>query len=205
MCLSHSRSQQRHLPLAPQIDHAIAIWDDGRREEAIDCLRDLADRFPDESEIHLWLAPMLVVEGDFDRALEHARLAVELEPQHPNVLFRAAHDVRWRDTALARSYLERCKAIVASDESVFFPFPEDVPHLEGLLALDEGRPDEGLAYLKRAFALQPDGVSIAGDLAEAYLALGDPDAAAQVVAQGLHHRPGDEWLLGIQRDHLDLL
>ena len=155
------------IRVAPDVDRAEALWAEARRDEAIEVLRDLAQRLPDEPEVHLRLAPMLVVEGDYWGAATHARRAVELAPDDPNVLFRAAGKARWGDAVASRSYLEQAKAILAQKaDGTFFPFDDDIPHLEGVLAFDEGRPHVGLAYLERAAALQSDELSIAGDLAQ---------------------------------------
>jgi tetratricopeptide (TPR) repeat protein len=192
---------RRELRVAPEIDHAEELWREARRDEAVELLRDLARRVPDEPEVHLRLAPMFVVQDDYGRAAEHALRAVDLAPDDPNVLFRAASQARWGDSSASRDYLERAKEIIAGDGgAIVFPFDDDLPHLEGLLAFDEGRPDIGLDYLERAFALQPDAVSVAGDLAQGYLEHGRADDALDVIRKGLQERPGDERLLRIYND-----
>jgi Flp pilus assembly protein TadD len=189
------------IRVAPDVDRAEALWAEARRDEAIEALRDLAERLPNESEVHLRLAPMLVVEGDYQGAATHARRAVELEPDDPNVLFRAAAKARWGDAAASRSYLEQAKAILAqTTDGAFFPFDDEILHLEGVLAFDEGRPHVGLAYLERAAALQPHEVSVGGDLAQAYLHHGRVDDAIDVIREKLAHHPGDERLLRIYND-----
>ena len=76
-------------------------------------------------------------------------------------------------------------------------FADDVPHLEGLLEFDEGRPSVGLARLEKAFDLQPQSRFVAGDLAEAYVRHERYADAVEVIAQGLQHHAGDERLLRI--------
>jgi tetratricopeptide (TPR) repeat protein len=197
-----ARWMRAEIEIAPDLDHAEGLFRSGQRTEALHVMTRLVERLPDEPEAHLRLAPALVVEGEFDRASAHALRAAELGPGDPNVLFRAAHSARWGDTAGSRSYLERMKTILADEpDHPFFPFYDDVPHLEGLLACDEGRPEEGVAYLEQAFALQPSRVDVAGDLAEAYIRSERVEDAVNVVREGLRSLPDDERLLEIYTEY----
>lgn len=187
---------QRQLVVGADIARAEALWFDARREEAVALLLDLSRRVPHEPEVHLRLAPMLVVAGDYAGAAEHSRHAAALAPSDPNVLFRAATTARWDDPSASRRYLEQTKALRAGNESgTRFAFDDNIAGLEGLLASDEGRPHVALAYLRKAVALQPEEPSAVGDLAEANLRLGRIDDAVDVITQGLQRHPGDERLL----------
>ena len=66
--------------IAPEADRAERLWDQTRRADAQEVLRQLAERYPNEPEIHLRLAPMLIVAGLYGEAAEHARRAAALAP-----------------------------------------------------------------------------------------------------------------------------
>ena len=102
------------LVIAPEADRAQELWNQTRRLHAKQVLLQLAQRCPDEPEIHLRLAPMLIVEGLDEEAAEHARRAAVLAPNDPNTLFRAAEKARWGDREAARGFLAQAKSLVAS-------------------------------------------------------------------------------------------
>jgi len=58
-------------------------------------------------------------------------------------------------------------------------------HMRGLLALEGGRPDEGIEWLERSLALNPDQPAAHSNLGNAWLARGEPQKALSSFEQAL--------------------
>ena len=185
---------------AREEDRARTIFDEGRTEDAITAMQGLADRFPDDAGIHLWLASMYMTLENFEQMAVHVQHALDAEPDDPIVMFRAACRIRWSDTGRARVLLEDSKrGIAASSDLRGGAFRPDFDHLEGLIAHDEGNVEEAVRHLERAFRDEPNGIGHGADLAVAYLEQDRPRDALDVIARALEHHPGDGRLLRLQR------
>jgi protein O-mannosyl-transferase len=125
---------------------------------------------PDRARPHGGLGIVLDRLGDFEEAVHHLRIAVAQDPNDPDVLTNMgvvlANQKRYSE---AMPYLERANRIN----------PNHVPGLVtlGNALIETGRPDKALGYLVRALALRPDEPVLRYDLARAYLALGQREAA----------------------------
>lgn len=95
----------------------------------------------------------------------------------------AARDHRARDYAAAA---HACDAILAQAPADF-----DALHLRGVLHLDQQRPQEALAYLRRAGQGRPDLPQLLFHIGNALLALKLYDDAADAFRHSLALRPGD--------------
>ena len=178
---------------------ALALFDEGRTDQGIAAMQVLADRFPGEAPLHLWLSSMTVTVGRFDDAAAHADRALAAAPDDPIVLFRAASVLRWSDTARARALLEASERGLAPDSLLADVLRPDFDHLNGLIAHDEGRLEVAVGHFERAFRAEPDGLGHGADLAVAYLEAGRHRDALDVIARALEHYPGGERLLELQR------
>jgi thioredoxin-like negative regulator of GroEL len=69
----------------------------------------------------------------------------------------------------------------------------------------EGRREEAILLLERAFRADPSAVGVAADLAEGYLELGRVDDARAVLATAQRPRPDDERLRELQAKLIDVV
>lgn len=176
------------------------MWEEGRAGEALALLDTLLVRFPLEPEVHLLAAAMAVERNDTQDAAAYARRAVEIDPDDPHTLVQAATWAEPADPEWAGACLERVRPLLAEhpERPEYFVLGNELLHLEGRLALRQGRYKDALDPLKRAFATEPHRVGYAIDLATVCLALGQRESARDVVARALEHSPGDERLQQFQ-------
>ena len=188
----HAKRMLRQLPLASELARVFPLWSEGRTTEAEQVLHDLAERFPDEPEPHLRLAAMAVERGDDAVAVDRARRAIALEPHEVHTLVRAAWWARRGDPVLARAWTNEAKELAPGTSD--FRFAEELLHVDALLAWSEGRQDEALVLLRRAFDADPGAVGVALDLVDGYAEHGRVEDARSVLAIAQEHRPDDERL-----------
>jgi tetratricopeptide (TPR) repeat protein len=125
---------------------------------------------PDRLRAHGGLGLVLESMGDLEAGTRHLSIAVAHYPNDPDILTNMAVAlVDQKRYSEAVSYLERANRI-------------DPNHVPGLVTLgnaliEAGRPDQGLGYLLRALPLRPEEPVLRYDLARAYLALGEYEAA----------------------------
>ena len=140
----------RRLVPAPQYAffEAKALAGLGRLDEALDTVREYADD-PNTPAWLYWgqLADVFHAAKLGDRAIECSEKAVEHAPDNPTVLIDLAMALlRYRrDQARARPLLERARAHEISD--LLAPF---VLMAEGVLALEEGRPEKARGLLEES-------------------------------------------------------
>ena len=106
------------------------------------------DAHQEDAEIHYQRARCLEVEGEYEKAIEDLRGAVELDPNHAAALFRLGYacDLRGLDDA-ALEYYERCVALRPT-------FTNALLNL-GLLHEDLGQWDKAIECYKRVLAAEP--------------------------------------------------
>lgn len=194
---------RRRAEYAREENRAVALWGEGRTDDAITAMHGLAERWPDDPDPHLWLAAMETALERFEVAATHARVALVAAPDDPVVALRSVSTIRRVDVAAARELLEASKVGLQSRGSLRDAFRPDVDHADGLLACDEGRIDAGIAHFEAAFATEPDGVGYGADLALAYLHVGRNRNALDVIAKALEHQPGNQRLLELERRALE--
>jgi Flp pilus assembly protein TadD len=162
----------------------------------------LITRFPNEPEPHLVLAAMAVERGDDAIAADHAHRAVALAQSEPHTLVQAAWWARRAESAVARRWTDEAKDLARQADD--FRLTEELLHLDGILAWMEGRREEAILLLERAFRADPSAVGVAADLAEGYLELGRVDDARALLATAQRPRPDDERLRELQAKLIDV-
>jgi Flp pilus assembly protein TadD len=189
------------LPSAPYVDQANALFDAGRLDDAEGVLAYALARLPDDPEVHLRLASLAATRGKVEVAARHARCAVEVGPDDPNLLVRAASPMRWHDHDGARECVDRAARLTAGvDDPERFPLRWGLIHLDGVLTFDAGDHGLGIALLERAFGAEPESVGFGDDLAQAYLVVGRISDARATITEALEHRPDDERLLRLRAE-----
>jgi Flp pilus assembly protein TadD len=133
-----------------------------QEQEAIKFLSGAVQQFPDDPEIRVLYASILLAVRPDDVAAEAAK-AVELGPNDPVILVRAGHLLFGRgDRNAARSCAARAKELVQPD----FILMSGLLNLEGLLAAVEGRDDLAEEKLRAAWEGDPSFAASAVDLAK---------------------------------------
>jgi tetratricopeptide (TPR) repeat protein len=171
-------------PRAETLDEYAALLAGlGRYEVSASCYRDLLTRVPGNGRLHANLGHVLHCLGDFRAAVDHCRVAIELEPQLPeahlhlgnsllalNALheadgaYRAGLEVAPDHAALhtARAMAERAVGRLADAEAstrralALRPDAADTLALLGSIAIDHGRFDEAEELLRKALAIDPE-------------------------------------------------
>ena len=180
----------------PLEDAADAFWDAGEQARAI---RLMEHAGPESAPVQLWLAESARVQDRPDAALHHLERAAECQPDDLTVLIRATLIARRVNTVAARGYLEQLKTALAARSSVGnLLIPGALPNVEGMVLWDEGRHDEALLYLGRAFELRPQDVVGACELAHRLILAERPADALRVIEKTLDFSPADRRLIELR-------
>jgi tetratricopeptide (TPR) repeat protein len=159
----------------------------GRGPEALALLARTATAFPDRVELRYARATVLDQSGAVDDALGELRAIARLRPLDPtaqNALGFTLAD-HGRDLAEAE---RRIRAALAER-----PDSAAIKDSLGWVLHRRGHDTDGLAWLQRAYALDPD-PEIAAHLGEVQWTLGDRAAAERTWRTALEKSPGDPHL-----------
>ncbi|HET9154485.1 MAG TPA: hypothetical protein VFN85_10260 [Solirubrobacterales bacterium] len=177
------RGRKQGKELAATIKRGQELLASQRRQEAVDFLGEAVQRFPDNPEIRVLHASILLAVRPSDVAAEATR-AIELGADDPLILVRAGQLLLGRgEVEPARSCAARAKSLVQPD----FVLMSSLVNLEGLLAAVEG--EDALAEEKLRAAWKSDQAfsSLAVDLVQ-FLANRDRQAEAlEVIDDALDH------------------
>lgn len=184
-----------HADVLRVLDEVRQLWDAGQDDEAELRLRKLILARPYDPDPLLLLSAHLVGQGEIEEAARTAARAADLRKDDPQVVFRAAHCVRWFSVPAARDYIEQVKRLLAvSQTESTFVFRVELLALEGFVAFDEGDRDLGIRLLEQAHQIDPTNRSVARDLAELYLNVGSRSEALALIRDGLREDPTDRGL-----------
>jgi tetratricopeptide (TPR) repeat protein len=177
------RGRKQRKELAAAIKRGQELLASQRRQEAVDFLREAVQRFPDDPEIRVLHASILLAVCPSDVAAEASR-AVELGADDPLILVRAGQLLLGRgEVEAARSCAARAKSLVEPD----FVLMSSLVNLEGLLAAIEGEDELAGEKLRAAWKSDPPFSSLAVDLVK-FLANRDRQAEAlEVIDDALEH------------------
>jgi Flp pilus assembly protein TadD len=184
------------------LEEALRLEDSGQHHEAETCLRKLVLARPHDPDPLLPLSAHLATQGEIEDAAWTAARAADLRKDDPHVVFRAAEGVRWFSLPAARDYIEHVKSLLAeaSAENTFL-FRADLLALEGLVTFDEGDREGGIRLLEQGHHVDPTNLSVARDLAEAYVKVGRRPDALAVIRDGLAMDPTDRGLRRLIEEH----
>lgn len=175
------RDRRQRKELSAAIDHSRKLLMAGRHEENYELLGKAVLQFPGDPEIRLlWATSLLEFRPD-DVAAE-ALKAVDLDPDNPRILVRAAHLMLNRGAVeSARSAAMRANMLAEPN----FVLMADLTNLNGLLAALDGEYDVAEDRLRSASEIQPDNGPFAIDLARHLAARGRQEEALAVIDRAL--------------------
>jgi len=153
----------------------------GQLEEALAEVEKL-DRSEPSVDVEYALGRIYTARGEFDTARAHLRLALDIEPTHPEILRALLRlDQRQRNFDESSARLE--KAIADN--------PDDarLQQLVGILAMAQGRGKDAEAAFKKAVELAPEDISGYRQLAQYYGATGRTGETIRTYEQALEVRP----------------
>ncbi len=154
----------------------------GRQAEGLATIREAANRSPDWSLTHYWLALAERQTGHEEQARMAAIRAAELDPRNPEYLYLAAHELQLAgQVPRSLDYLEKLHELR--------PGFRDADFLLGFALLGSGRFEEGLAASERAIEIDPDHLDARHNLGYAHRQLSNYEAAAEVFRQVLARDP----------------
>lgn len=173
-------SRQKRLAEATYI--ARGFLSPRTRPEALEFLEKAIQEFPDDPEIRVSHASILLDYRPEDVAAEAAR-AAELAQDDPATLVRAGHLLISRDREAARACATRANEVVQPG----FVLMSGLMHLDGTLAALDGEDDLAEEKLRSATASDPDNEPWAGQLAVFLAERGRTEDAVEVLDEALKH------------------
>ena len=156
----------------------------GELETAVEVLGEGLERFPDSGELRYARALAADAAGRPEVLESDLAALIESEPDNAHALNALGYHLADEDARLdeAEGYLERAMALREGDPAIMDSL--------GWLRFRQGRADEAIELLERAYALLPD-PEIAAHLGEALWTTGRRDEARTVWDEALAASPGD--------------
>jgi tetratricopeptide (TPR) repeat protein len=176
-------------PIEPDLARAIALYNDGRKDDAQALCDALVAREPAHPAVHQLLAVLSLDRGDPEAATRHIAVSLHARPDHPpsrRIAARACYE--WGRVLRERGEPARARdawhASLAHD-------PALVPawFALALVCEDLGQPGEAQAALERVVHLQPDHVEALVNLGMLLQRRGEPAAALARYALAYRLRP----------------
>lgn len=167
----------------------------GRREDALDIVRDVIDRTGPQGWMLHAQADVLRQLGRYAEALKTARRLTRLEPRDPTNW--------WLKGELLRLMNEHLRALEALEQAVDLdPDYAEARVSRGRVLLRIGRYEDAADDLRRASELDPEEATTWRVLGEALRELGLDDKALAAADRSLELRPGDRGALRLRGDLL---
>jgi Flp pilus assembly protein TadD len=151
-------------------------------EEALEFLEEAVQRFPQDPELRLLNATVLMALRPDDVAAEAVK-AAELAPDDPATLVRAGHVLLGKDREAARSCAARANELAEPD----FVLMGGLDNLNGVLAAFAGEDDLAEEKLRSAVVREPNSESFARNLAVFLAERGRLQEGAEVLDEALKH------------------
>jgi len=164
---------------------AHARADEGDWEGMAETIREHLSDHEDEPALHCWLGVAERELGLEGVAYERFKRALALEPTDPFVLATAGSGIATFDDPDAERAL-RVAALTAPKLAM-------TRLLYGAYLSREGFAAESLAELRAASELDPEDPQVAYELGVAHALAGNPDAAADALADAVRFNPEDGW------------
>lgn len=177
-------SRRKRKELTATIARGRALRKMGRDpEEALEFLEQGVERFPEDPELRLLCATVLLAIRPDDVAAEASK-AAELAPDDPGTLVRAGHLLLGsRDREAAQFCAARAGELARPD----FVLLAGLDNLNGLLAAFRGEDDLAEEKLRSAVEREPDNESFAKNLAVFLAERGRLQQGAEVLDEALRH------------------
>jgi len=164
----------------------------GRAPEAVGVLTDGLKRFPENGDLLYARALAADMADDPGMLVSDLTKLIELQPQNAHALNALGYHLADNDEDLDRAE----KLLVSANELL----PNDPAIMDSLgwLFYRQGKLDESIELLNRAFKIYPDS-EIAAHLGEALWLSGREQEAAELIEKALLSDPDDDRLLQVQR------
>lgn len=177
------RGRKQNKQVAATIDRSRDLLVAGEHRQNLDLLEKAVDEFPQDAEIRLLYATVLLEFRPGDVASEAAK-AVELGPDSPSILVRAGSLLLNRgDRDAARSCVARANELAPPD----FPLMAGLDNLNGLLAAFSGEDESAESKLRSAVEKEPTNEPFARNLAVFLAERGRLQEGAEVLDEALKH------------------
>lgn len=176
------RGRKKRKELAAIIERSRDLLVSEQHQENFDLLSKAVPRFPDDPEIRLLYATILLEFRPDDVASE-ANRAVELAPDNPLILVRAGSLLLSRDRQAARSCVSRANELVQPD----FALMASLDNLNGSLAAFAGEDDLAEDKLRSAVDREPHNEPFVRNLAVFLAERGRLQDGVAVLDDGLRH------------------
>lgn len=173
------------------VERSLALARAGHDEESEGLVRAGLVRFPGAAEVHLHAGAAAADRGESAEAKRLALRAVELAPEDPRVLTRAALLTFDLDEFGPAEKWSRQAANIAPDD---FVLAANIAHLAGKLLYVYGKDEGAEEMLRMAFEDDPEMRGHGQMLAMLLEKRGRNTEALEVIAEALGHRPGDQEL-----------
>lgn len=160
----------------------------GLQDEALVAYDELLEHHPDDFNVRYGRGLLLVQLGRIDDALDDFGHLVALYPDDPTALNALGYTLTDLTERHDEAYELISRALGQAPDS-----PAILDSM-GWVLYRLGRPGEGLAYIERAWEIQPD-EEIAAHLGELLWSLGRVDEAREIWLQAIVEWPGSEILL----------
>jgi TolB-like protein/Tfp pilus assembly protein PilF len=185
--------------LLPAAHHEIrTLLYKGRYHEALRKVREMLETWPQHQEPPALMGDILRERGEHRAAIESYNTAIAVDPDHVSSLGgRAASYLSLDDTAACEGDARRLLEISSYRQAA----KAEYSYLEGLIALGRGRTREAVSRFEEALAVPAlfrryyDSARYGCALGGAYLADGQPLAAAEVFDEEFRVRPFAKTLL----------
>jgi thioredoxin-like negative regulator of GroEL len=176
------RGRKRRKELEDDTERAHQLFTRGSEAAALDFIADAVARHPEDAELRLLHATLLLEYGP-DRAGEEALKALELGPDDdPVFLVRVANPLMHADLIEeARTAIARARELAPPD----FLFEPELQNGEGKLAAIDGRFEVAEPLYRSALAAEPDNGPFALDLARFLKNRGRPEEAVAVIDEAI--------------------
>jgi len=192
--LAHNKKRE----VWPTIKRGRQLLLEGEEDEKIEFFTQAIQRFPDDAEVRFLHASVLQTIRPED-AVSETMKAVELDPDEPNRLTRAAYlmsEVNRPD--LARRYAARARGLGGSD----FLFAAELSHLESRFALQDGDEESAEKGFRLSVEREPQSEMFAIDLAKFLAGRGRRQEAIEVIDEAMERAKTQD---GLQRLRLEVL
>lgn len=159
-------------------DHELA----GRLDEALDAYTRAAEKDPESAYLRRQIAALAWRAGQLDRALEHAELAHQIDPDDPagRVFLGKIHRLRRQS--------EQAEALLTTEEGT--PVNREAALLLYGLYADSERPEDALEVARWLIVEDPENLRAYFALSRAYETLDRPEEAEAALRDALDQAPG---------------
>lgn len=188
------RQRKQERQLADAIDRGRRLLLSGDHQETVQFLSRAVEDFPDDAQLQLLYATVLMVLQP-DQVARHAAKAVELEPDEPAILVRAANLMMSRkEVERARFYAARASELAPPD----FHLMPNLKNITGLIAAIDGKDGVAEANLRSAVESQPTSAPFVSDLARFFASRRRISEALATIDAGIVHVDEKENLVQLR-------